>query len=307
MKKRYIGTKLILTMMVMMLCGCKQNAIEDQAVIKIYEAKTDGSGLTSFDYELQSDAIDEQLAEVIEALQKKSDKLVYKTAIGETYELLSYDINIDQLSLNFSFPYLTQDGVTEVLNRAAIVRTIGQLGGVKGISFFVEGEALNDSNSNPIGIMTPEQFIINAGKEINAYEQAELKLYFANASGKGLTEVKRSVVYSSNISLDKLIVDELIKGPGENENGYKTINPNTKVISTTVTDGICYVNLDSSFVMQSDSAVSPNVTIYSIVNSLVELTNINKVAISVDGDSSIIYREVMPLSTVYERNLEIVD
>ena len=307
MKKRMFLINLILTILVFGLCGCSKEVSNPDSVIKIYETKTDGSGLISFDYELQSLDTNSQIEEVIEALKTPSDKLVYKTALDETFELLSYDINIDQLSLNFSLQYLAQDDVTEILNRAAIVRTIGQLNGVSGISFFVNGEALTDANSNPIGIMTPEQFIINAGKEINAYEQASLTLYFANNSGTGLVDVKRSVVYSSNISLDKLIVDELIKGPSEDEIGIATINPNTKVISTTVTDGICYVNLDSSFLTQSEIVVSPNVTIYSIVDSLIELPNINKVSISVDGSNSIIYREVMPLSTVYERNLEIVD
>lgn len=307
MKKRVIIINLILIVLVFGLCGCSKEVPNSDSVIKIYETKTDGSGLISFDYELRSLDTNSQIAEVIEALKTPSDKLVYKTALDETFDLISYDINIDQLSLNFSLQYLAQDDVTEILNRAAIVRTIGQLNGVSGISFFVNGEALTDANSNPIGMMTPEQFIINAGKEINAYEQASLTLYFANNSGTGLVDVKRSVVYSSNISLDKLIVDELIKGPSEDEIGIATINPNTKVISTTVTDGICYVNLDSSFLTQSENVVSPNATIYSIVNSLIELPNINKVSISVDGSNSIIYREVMPLSTVYERNLEIVD
>lgn len=288
------------------MCGCSAENASTDSVIKIYEVKSDGSGLTSYDYRLKGLNTGDQVDEILAALSVPSDKLVYKTAIGETFELLSYDLAVDQLSLNFSDKYWIQDKVTEILNRAAIVRTIGQIEGISGISFFVKGEALTDINQNPIGIMTPEQFIFNADKEINAYEKAELTLYFADSTGTKLTEVKRSVVYSSNISLEKMVVDELIKGPGADETARATINPKCKAFSTTVTDGICYVNLDPEFLNVTDAVVTPEVTIYSIVNSLVELPNINKVSISIDGDNSTVYREIIPLSTVFERNLDIM-
>jgi len=53
--------------------------------------------------------------------------------------------------------------------------------------------------------------------------------------------------------------------------------------------------------------VTADVTIYSIVNSLVELSNVNKVQISINGDTSTTYREKFAFSTVYERNLDLVE
>ena len=47
--------------------------------------------------------------------------------------------------------------------------------------------------------------------------------------------------------------------------------------------------------------------IYSIVNSLAELPNVNKVQLSVNGDTSITHRESFSLGTVYERNLDYVN
>lgn len=307
-KRRKILVNITLAASILMCVGCaSDNEPDPDSVIKIYEVKSDGSGLMSFDYELKGISATEQIDEVINALGCQSDKLMYKTAIGETYDLVSYDISNDQLSLNFSEKYRIQDKVGEILNRAAIVRTFGQLDCVNGVSFFIEGEALTDTSGNPVGIMTPEQYIFNAGKEINAYEQTDIVLFFADAEGTGLKSVTRNVVYSSNISLDKLVMDELVKGPLVNEDGMMTIPPETKVMSTTVTDGICYVSLDASFLGSVEPVVSPEAVIYSIVNSLVALPNVNKVSISIDGDNSIVYRELIPLSTVFERNLEIID
>ena len=87
---------------------------------------------------------------------------------------------------------------------------------------------------------------------------------------------------------------------------YPVANPDTKVLSVAVRDGICYVNLDSSFVNQIYN-VTPEVTIYAITNSLVELSNVNKVQISINGETNINYRENISLSATFERNLDLVE
>lgn len=87
------------------------------------------------------------------------------------------------------------------------------------------------------------------------------------------------------------MVERLIAGPdAENEELYPVINPATKVLGVTVKDGTCYVNLDNGFLTQTYN-VSAEVQIYSIVNSLVELSNINKVQIAVNGNTDMIFRE----------------
>ena len=155
-------------------------------------------------------------------------------------------------------------------------------------------------------VMNADQFIDNAGNEINTYEKVKLTLYLADEEGDNLKAVTRTVVYNSNISMERLVVDQLIAGPSENESAFPTINPDTRVVSVNVQDGICYVNFDSAFLTQIYNVTS-EVAIYSLTNSLVELTNVNKVQISINGDSNVNYKENISLSTVFERNLEIVE
>ena len=76
--------------------------------------------------------------------------------------------------------------------------------------------------------------------------------------------------------------------------------------SVTVKDGVCYVNLDENFLTQIPN-ITPEVTIYSIANSLIEqLKNVNKVQISVNGDSKINYRDKFPLDAYYEKKEDLV-
>ena len=70
-------------------------------------------------------------------------------------------------------------------------------------------------------------------------------------------------------------------------------------------DRICYVDFDSTFLTQIYNVTS-DVAIYSIINSLAELSSVNKVQISINGDTNVNYKENISLSTVFERNLELV-
>ena len=153
--------------------------------------------------------------------------------------------------------------------------------------------------------MSADTFIENAGDEINAYEKVNLRLYFANEDGTGLVEEnRRNVVYNSNISLDKLVVEQLVKGPST-DGAYPAVNPSAKIVSVSAKDGICYVNFGEDFQTPPNN-VSAEVTIYSVVNSLVELPNINKVQISIGGETNITYREKFNLNDLFERNLDLL-
>ena len=96
-------------------------------------------------------------------------------------------------------------------------------------------------------------------------------------------------------------MEELISGPSGQVPGiYPTVNNNTKILSVTTKDGICYVNMDSNFLMVVNN-VSTELAIYSIVNSLAELTNVNKVQILINGEVPVSFSKA-----VYERNLDCV-
>ena len=70
-------------------------------------------------------------------------------------------------------------------------------------------------------------------------------------------------------------------------------------------DGICYVNFDNSFLTESTD-VSPELEIYSIVNSLCELSYINKVQISINGETNVKFKDSISLEYTFTRNLDIV-
>lgn len=299
----------LLFFLMFVICACSRQAAEEQGnKYTVYYVNYDETGIYPQEYVTDTESTDTEqlLSELLQQLKSASEKLEYKAPLSDSITLLDYSIAKDQLTLNFDDNYRYLPVTTEVLIRAAIVRTLTQIEGIQYVSFQIRTEPLMDMSGTVIGIMSADLFIDNAGNEINTYERVKLNLYLANEKGDGLKTVSRSVVYSSNISMERLVLEQLIAGPKEGEKAFPTINPDTKIISVNVKDGICYVDLDNTFLTQIYN-VSSDVTIYSITNSLVELSNVNKVQLSVGGDSTVNYKENTSLSTVFERNLELVE
>ena len=285
-------------------CG-RQQADADGDVYLIYYVNNEETKTASREYVTRTEDTALLIEELLGQLAEVPSKFEYEAPLAGNFALLGYTVDNGQLVMNFDTAYREMDSVKEVLTRAAVVRTLTQIPGVDYVSFTVQGEVLTDGGGMAVGAMSADSFIENAGSEINSYEKVNLLLYFADEDGGALVEENRSdVVYSSNISLEKLVVEKLVAGP-VSENAYPVVDPSTQILGVNVKDGICYVNFDETFLNQIYDT-SAEVTIYAITNSLVELPNINKVQITVNGDTNYSYREKISLNEVFERNLDLL-
>lgn len=303
---RTAGYVLIFLFGLLALSGCGKTGEEDgNQSMDIYYLNKDETGIDSEPYMLQETDTNRQIQEILKVMAQAPDNADNKAVISSSFTILEIVREGEQVILTVDEGYRNLDPAAEVLTRAALVRTLTQLNGIDYVSMKVRNDPLTDRSGNPIGIMEASMFIDNAGDEINTYERARLTLYFTDANGTKLLQATRTVVYNTNISMEKLVMEQLIKGPN-NDELFPTINPETKVNNVTVKDGICYVNLNESFLTPLPNATS-EVTIYSITNSLVELPNVNKVQISINGNTEGSFRERIPFSTIFERNLELIE
>ncbi len=296
----------VLLFTILFLIGCgKAQEEETGTTYRIHYVNKEQTKVLYEDYVTQTEDITRLLPELLEQMAKVPDKLEYTPPLAGKFKLLTYSLDNGTLTLSFDEHYKEQTSIEEVLTRAAIVRTLTQIDGVSYVNMQIRDEPLTDNLGNVIGAMSADTFVDNEGNEINAYERVKLHLYFANETGDKLVETNRTVQYSSNISMEKLIVEQLISGT-QQEGIYPTINPSTKVVSVTSKDGTCYVNFDESFLKQT-TGVNAEITIYSITNSLVELPNVNKVQISINGNMDYMFCETISLKNSFERNLDLVE
>lgn len=297
---------LLLILSVFWLGGCMQEAQDEfDWKFQVYYLNNAETKVESYEFGTDISEPSRQIIALLEQMQLTPEKLEYKVPLAMDFQLLDYSVEGGCLLLNMDSGYMGLPVTTEVLVRAALVRTLTQVEGIDYVSIMVENEPITDNLGNLVGRMSASQFIDNAGSEISTYETVRLNLYFANEEGNGLVKESRTIEYNSNISMEKLVMEELIKGP-TGENAFPVINPDTKIVTISVQDGICYVNLDETFLTQIYN-VSSDVTIYSIVNSLVEISNVNKVQISINGKTDMMYRENVSLTTIFERDLDLVN
>ncbi|HKM20417.1 MAG TPA: GerMN domain-containing protein [Lachnospiraceae bacterium] len=303
MKRIYLA---VLMIMITLLIGCsEQNGETVESDYYAYYINKDETKVVPQPYVPEGTSTEDLIIEFLAILETDPANTELKKPIDAKVNLLDYYLEEGQLVIDFSENYSEADSVKEVLCRAAIVRTLVQIDGVDGVSFRVNGEPLLDSNEQPISVMTAESFIDNTGTEINSYEKTNLHLYFANETGDGLISTVQPVAYSSNISMEKLVTEHIIAGT-ESRGTYPTVSPDTKILGITVKDGICYLNLSEDF-LTVVYPVTEDVILYSLVNSLTELPNVNKVQISIDGNTERYFGDHINLESLYERNLELLN
>lgn len=305
MKHRLFIITLLMFMLLagaVLLAGCQKR--EDPNAFQMFYLNEEGNGLTARKYELEGSNQDEQIQELIQMLSVDTGSVEYIQPVPAEVSIENYEVKNGILQLSFSKEYSDMSNVQEVLCRGAVAKTFLQLEGIDGIVFFVDDIALTDADGQIIGIMGRDSFIDNPGEEIQNIQETEITLYFASSDGKGLVKEVQKVYYSSNMSVEKLVLERLLKAP-KSENAQRTIPEGTQLINVSVMDGICLVNFDNGF-LNYNFDIAEDVVIYSIVDSLTELPTVNTVQISVNGDTSQIYREKFSLSDRYERNLDLV-
>lgn len=302
---RWIRFFLLGVLLCLGMAGCSGQNEEEESGYRIWYINKDETRLAYEYREIRAENTEGLLNEALEFLREEPEDENYKPPLPEDVRIESYEIEHNQLYLNFSVEYMDMLKVYEVLCRAALVRTLCQIPEIDYIGFRVADQPLMDLRGKAIGLMNEDQFIENAGEEINAYRTADLTLYYTNETGDKLVSQRVPMEYNSNISLEKLIVERLIDGPPY-EGAYPTIPANTRLVSVSVRDGICYVNLDAGF-LETGYNVTESIPIYSIVNSLIRNTDAQKVQISIDGETNRIFRESISFDTIFERNEELVE
>lgn len=281
--------------------SCGSGGQENENVV--YYVNSDGTKLVPQEIELDTEG-DERIGELLCALATQPNDASMRQTIPADVKVLGISTSAYQITVDFSEEYYQMGQIDEILTRAAIAKTLFQVEGYPYVAFTVESEPLVNKEGIMVGSMNTDTFVENPGGQINASQQTTLNLYFAGMDGTSLVQETRVVHYSSNISLEKLVMEQLIEGP-KRSGAQGTIPSGTKLINVSVVDGICYVSLDETFLNQNQE-ISEQVVLFSIVDSLTELDNVGKVQISINGDTSGKCRFTYDLATMYEADYGIV-
>lgn len=291
-----------LCLLILLCSGCKKKeepSVPQAGVYQIYYLNSARTKLVSVDYATKTKDQEKLIGELAGQLLKAPADPDYQDVLGDKVTILDMKKEDNVLYLNFSKEYTAMKPTREILCRAACAKTFTQVPGVDYISISCAGQPLLDRSGSPVGAFSGADFVEGIS-DVNTYERVELKLYFANGTKDGLVPETREVVHNNNTSIEKLVVEQLIAGPQTAGDG-PVLPKDTKLLNVSLTDNICYVNFDSSF-GSGDLEAAEYIPIYAIVDSLTELQTVNKVQITVNGSSNVLYRDAISLADPFVRD-----
>lgn len=280
------------------LDGCQKGKEEEASKYFMYYLALSETKLETVSYEPAKKSTEAMIEEIYQKLSEPSDSEEYLRLLPEGVTMKNYAFEGQTVTLNFDEEYKKMNNAREILVRTGMVLAFTQIPGVNYVEFLENGNPMTDSDGRELGPMERSSFVENEGKNINSYVFADLNLYFSNENGDHLVKETRRIHYSSNVPLERVIVEKLLEGP-KSEGMMPTLSSNTKILGVSIVEGICYVNLDKSFLTETMS-VQQELPIYSIVNSLTDACKIHGVQISVEGDTKVTFRESMKLDQIYQ-------
>ena len=300
MKKRKV-TALVMALVLVSVAfsGCGKK--ETESKYKIYYVNEEQGEVLAESFVPSEETTQTMLEEMTEKLNKKNAE--GHTLLPENIEIQSCVDDDGMIRVDFNQEYHDLNPVDEVLLRASIVKDYVQIPNIYLVTITAEGTPIVDSQGQEIGAMSLDSFLENTGKEIMAYQYKELNLYFTNEEGNQLVPEARQVYYNGNTPIEKVIVEQLLRGPGESGH-YATLPSDTRIVGVSVADGIAYVNLGKQFVDEA-LPVDAQIPIYSIVNSLIDAGNVSQVQISINGDTSLLFKDKVDMNQLFQVNHEL--
>ena len=174
----------------------------------------------------------------------------------------SYSIDTDN---NILLDITIEEGVSEediLLNKLAIIKSIKELNGA--------------------ATYTDSSFFYYDDAEDSSENTGDVVLYLPDRGT--LKKVVASVTIGPDDSAELAVINQLV--------AYNVLPDGTKINAVSVMNGTVTLDLSSEFINQKpdEDAV---LVIYSVVNSLTSLPNVNKVQFLVDGEKVEVYQGVV--------------
>lgn len=307
--KRILGILLSAVMAFGLLAGCSVEVQEEKSdsgsnQYYLYYINKEETNLEKESYVPERETAEfmlQDLTAVLNGHQQQGEKLAL---LPKEVELNSSQMNGSVLELSFNNQYSNISRTREILVRAGIVKMFLQVPGITGVKFFVGNNELLDSKAQPVGEMNEDTFAELWGTEREDYRYGTFTLYFTDSTGEKLVEEKRNVYYKRSLPRERVILEQLAKGPMVKGN-YPTIPESTEVMDITTADGVCYVDFNSAF-QDYQLDIPVNTVIYSVVNSLLTAANADKVQISIGGNDEAVLNDGTSLYNFYEKSEELV-
>lgn len=312
MKPLKKGLMLLLITLTFLCVGCQKEVPAPNPGMQIYFFDCTKNELVSENLpegfnECETDM--EKVKFIISMLKENKSNLLTPIQLGTKMPIdgdsTSVNSNEKTIKIYFTSEYNQLTPQEKIGMRASIVYSLTQLEFINGVEFYVDQLPLTMATGKQVGTISSDKIKRSAFNPSPATKYIVLNVYFANEEGFLEKEVHRFPASHSSKE-EKLVIEELIQGPQSDER-FATVPSDLKVNTIDTLNGVCQIDLSfdpkSKFFKDDHDR---NLMIYSIVNSLTELSQVKKVIISIDGQDEVTFTSEIDLPKTFERNKDYI-
>lgn len=272
----------------MIVLGVSCNVSRDTDGVLLYYPTHERSGLRSQTLDTErfipeGSEIDWPLQTLTRLAQSPSDSRL-NALFPSTVKVVSLQIDTGWADVQLSENYREVTGIDKTLCEAAITLTLCQFDEIDSVTIRVTGRG---GEASPL--RTASDFIMS-DLSLKLVEW-KFTLYKPDSTGQYLTPEPRNLILRENDPPERYVMEELMAIPGNHELRL-ALGPDNQLLSVVRDGDLCYVNLSRSFWDNvPPESLRQRLTLCSIVNSLTELPEINRVQLLMDGSPQMLYGE----------------
>ncbi len=274
-----------------LFASCSLNNSSSFSCKLFYLSTEKNSGIVEKKVKFKSDSIEDAIKKAFSELSSppSSD---YRALLSETIKLNEVSFSNQTCTLTLSEEYLEFSGYSKSMINMCIVKTISSFPDINRVKIICEDESFEFNESD---------FLLSAPRTY--YDSFSANLYYTSIKSSMLIPESRKIVVSPETSLESNVLNSLLTGPVSREL-ESPIPKGTSINSINTNDGICTIDLSSEFIKNfNHTQLNECLAIYSIVNTMTELPNIDSVFFLVEGqpcDSFLYFDLTQPIANTSE-------
>lgn len=251
---------------------------------------------------------EKKLKLAVDSIKKGPQATSLTSVIPKGVTVRYANLDGDGAKINISKQYKDLTVREQMILRASFVRTLTGFPFINWVEILVDNEPLQSTEGENVGPIFKDDIVLVQPDPKPATNVQNIVLYFGDQQGEYLVAENRKIQISSNVPLERYIMEELIKGPQNTNNAY-TVPPETKINDIKTKDGVCQIDLSAEFKSKHQGGTTGELfTIYSIVNSITESSpSIKKVAFLMDGKKQTEFKGHLDLSIFFERDESLIE
>lgn len=190
-------------------------------------------------------------------------------------------------TVNFSSEFLSESGKEEYKDYTtiwSIVNTLTGLEDISSVQFLVDGKIPEN-----YGLFSISQPIYRHGGAIGPIRangtEVDINIYVLREDGKAWFALPSRVKLTISQPLAEAVAQAVI-GHDSGNGFYNPIPYGTELLSISVSDSTCYLDLSREFIPSDGTRASEQAAVWTLVTSLTDLDNISSVVLTIEGESS---------------------